>query len=56
VTNVFTFLCDGFKADEEQDPDVETELTTSGSGILKDPKKFLLHFQNYLQAVNQDYK
>ena len=54
VANVFTFLCDGFKADEDQDSDVESELMSGG--ISKDPKKFLLHFQNYLQAVNQDYK
>ena len=54
VTNVFSFLCDGFKADEDQDTGMDSDQISSG--ISKDPKKFLLHFQNYLQAVNQDYK
>ncbi|CAK8692795.1 mediator of RNA polymerase II transcription subunit 27-like [Clavelina lepadiformis] len=52
VTNVFNFLCEGVKPDEDQDNKLEEAEIGS---LSKDARKFLQRFQDYLQAVNQDY-
>lgn len=54
VVNVFSFLCDGAKPDEEDDG--KSDEIDNPVSVGKDGKKFLQRFQEYLEAVNKDYK